>query len=158
MSGEYLTAQICRNGHVITSVLESHPELSSKYCSDCGEETITKCEFCNETIRGIYITSFTLWHYDLPRNCHSCGKPYIWTQRKLAAAIEYSKEIENLDDSDKEILEQSIIEISNNSPKAEVSVLRYKKILKKVGGKIGDKLYDIVIDLASETLKKLIKE
>jgi hypothetical protein len=30
--------------------------------------------------------------------------------------------------------------------------------MKKVGGKIGEKLNDFIIDLASETIKKLLKE
>lgn len=158
MNGKYLTAVICKNGHVLTSTLELNNERYSKFCSECGEETITKCGTCNEKIRGIFFTNFTSWGYKIPRNCHNCGRPYIWTTRKLEIAIQYSEEIENLSEKEKEILKQSISDISSNSPIAEVAVIRYKKILKKIGGKIVGKLNDIIVDLASETIKKLLKE
>lgn len=156
--GKYLTAVICKNGHIITPALELHPEKDTKYCTECGEETIKNCENCNEAIRGIFLAGFTSWHFSLPKNCHNCGKPYSWTQRKIDAAIKYSEEIENLEPQDIEILKKSIYEISSNSLNAEVSVIRYKKILKKIGGKIGEKLNDFIVDLASETIKKLLKE
>ena len=158
MTGKYLTAVICKNGHTITCTLELNPEENVEFCDECGESTIRNCEYCNEFIRGIFFSDLTDWSFHTPKYCHKCGKPYPWTERKLEVAIEYANEIENLNYEDKNVIIQSIDDIAKNSPKAEVSTLRYKKILKKVGGKIGEKLNDFIIDLASESIKKLLKE
>lgn len=37
---KYLTAQVCLNGHMVTSAVEHNPELMQDYCSKCGAKTI----------------------------------------------------------------------------------------------------------------------
>jgi hypothetical protein len=39
----YDVAQICENGHVISSYHLSYPESSQKYCDKCGAPTIIGC-------------------------------------------------------------------------------------------------------------------
>jgi len=52
--GTYRTAEVCPNGHASTSSADTSPELREKYCSQCGEPTITQCPSCNANIRGYY--------------------------------------------------------------------------------------------------------
>ena len=49
----YETAQVCINGHVITSGIESSKLDMQKFCEDCGKPTIIKCDYCKTRIRGI---------------------------------------------------------------------------------------------------------
>lgn len=51
---KYDVAQICINGHVVTSALERNPELGKKFCQKCGEPTISKCPNCGQSIQGLY--------------------------------------------------------------------------------------------------------
>lgn len=37
----YDTAQICLNGHVVTSMSETVPQRMRKFCEQCGEAIIT---------------------------------------------------------------------------------------------------------------------
>lgn len=53
MSGVYRTAQICKNGHVITSNTNYTAHLSN-FCPECKAETISACPECNTPIRGQY--------------------------------------------------------------------------------------------------------
>ena len=41
--GYYETAQICINGHVIPSGIESSKSSMQEFCEDCGKPTIIKC-------------------------------------------------------------------------------------------------------------------
>ena len=81
----YDTAQVCLNGHLITSRAQTSPRLQKKRCPVCGELAITKCPGCGTPIRGHYHG----WEVNgvgptaPPAHCHDCGTPYPWTQRRL---------------------------------------------------------------------------
>ncbi|MBA7664324.1 hypothetical protein ES703_72382 [subsurface metagenome] len=154
----YATAQICINGHVITDSLESRPEKASRFCEQCGTETITNCPHCNKVIRGYYYHGgFGSTVYKLPAFCHVCGNPYPWTEAKLKAAHELAEELENLSASEKENLHQSIDDMVTDSPRTELAVTRFKKLLVKVGEPTARVLRELVVDIASSTAVKLIK-
>ena len=48
----YETAQICKNGHVITDAHNQQPDMAKPFCPECGLETMTKCEHCDAPIQG----------------------------------------------------------------------------------------------------------
>ncbi len=154
----YDGAQICKNGHLITEYFESHSVHDEKFCSKCGAETITKCLLCGAKIRGAYhvpgVCGFS--KYDVPFYCYSCGKPYPWTDEKIKAIKEFSNEID-LDAEDKKIIDENVSSIVVDSPKTQVSAVRIKKVLTKLGGSFAEKLQDMIVDIASETAVKLIK-
>ena len=50
--GHYYTAQICKNGHVITANYDKYSEFQEAFCDKCGAPTITDCEGCNKAIGG----------------------------------------------------------------------------------------------------------
>ncbi len=154
------TAQVCKNGHVITTLLEMAPSQGEKFCSRCGEETICACQKCGSKIRGEYIVPGVLSmgsHYRLPSYCYSCGKPYLWTEEKIKAIQDFSAEVIELTSDDVKVINDNVTDLVVDSPKAQVSAIRIKKVLSKVGGAFINKLQDMIVDIASETAVKLIK-
>ena len=154
----YDTAQICINGHIITTTLKTTPEEGQKFCSECGAHTIDKCQLCNATIRGFYHISGVIYSRDdkLPHFCHDCGKPYPWTESKLKAAHDLSDEIDNLSSEEKELLKKSLDDIIRDTPQTIVAATRFKKLVAKIGKPAASALRDILVDIASEAAKKVI--
>lgn len=155
--GYYETAQICKNGHVITSAYNNHPEFRQAHCQKCGEATVTQCGSCGQPIRGRYEVPEVICiggSYNAPGYCYACGKPFPWTLMKLEAAKELVAEMDELDEGEREILKKSLDDLVQDSPKTEVASLRFKKVMKKVGGETYDTVKNVVTDLVSETIKK----
>jgi len=91
----YDTAQICLNGHVITSASKTSPKLKRRFCDKCGATTITECPKCGANIRGYYHVPGELTverTYILPKFCRDCGVAYPWTESSLKAAHELALE------------------------------------------------------------------
>lgn len=156
--GRFDAAQICLNGHKITSVAHTKPEKRQSHCDICGEKTITNCQNteCNTQIRGYFYGARGEYSYDseIPNFCHKCGMPHPWTQRKTEAAKEYIDELEELNEEEKQKLKNSINDILKDTPNTEVAVVRIKKFLPKIGKKFAEGLQNIIIEIASEAAKK----
>lgn len=156
----YEVAQICMNGHVITSLLNVNPVHSQNYCSQCGALTITTCPKCNKKIRGSYYDPNWFLDYDgsykKPGFCHNCGTAYPWTDSKLKAARALSDELDNLTPDERDLLKKSLDDIVRDTPQTTVSALQFKKIAAKAGSIAATALKDIIIDIASEAAKKVI--
>lgn len=151
-------AQICINGHVITDSLENSPEFAARFCKDCGEKTISKCSHCGINIRGhvSYDGIFGAYEYKRPSFCHSCGKPYPWTELAIQSAIELAEMSGTLSSDDIEKFKSDIPALSTDSPKTALAVARTKQILAKVGKEVADGIRSIIVDVASETVKKMM--
>lgn len=91
--------------------------------------------------------------YLVPHYCYNCGKPYPWTQVKLEAAKELAEELDGLNNEEKDVLKQSIEELTRDTPKTEVAAVKVKKFLAKASGAALSMLRDILVDIASETAK-----
>lgn len=152
----YDTAQICKNGHEINSSYHQFPQFNQKFCDKCGEETTTKCSHCNTEIRGYLRGSFSVSPYEVPQHCHNCGKPFIWTERRLEAAREYACEFKELDSEEKEKLQESLNDLVKESPKTPLAEKRFKKIMTKVGKESYEGMKTILTDILSEAVKKSI--
>ncbi|ABA90275.2 protein of unknown function DUF2321 [Syntrophotalea carbinolica DSM 2380] len=152
----YDVAQICINGHVINSMAKDYPQSNQKYCSDCGEETITACPSCGSNIRGHYhvpgVISFSNFH--APSYCFNCGSPYPWTAIRLEAAAELADELDGLTTDEKEKLKSSLPDLVKDGPKTVVAETRFKKIIKKAGADAYEGMKTILVDVVSETVKK----
>lgn len=149
----YDTAQICINGHIINEFFKGCPEHNEKFCSQCGEKTITSCQNCHADIRGAMEDGFQM---ALPSYCISCGEPYPWIQSGIEAAKELLDLNDDLSDSEKEEILASVKELTKDSPKTEVNILKFKKFAKKLSLDSSEALYKITIDLAAEVGKKLL--
>jgi len=157
MSGYYDVAQICLNGHVVNDNYREYPQHNQDYCDKCGTSTISKCQSCQAEIRGDYHVSGVIGmggKEKAPNFCHNCGKPYPWTAKKIEAVREMTDELEGITEEEKEKLRNSLDDLVSETPKSEVAVLRFKKILKKVGTDSYESIKSILVDVASEAIKK----
>lgn len=157
--GTYRVAQICPNGHVVTEAANQYPECREAFCSKCGEATIIKCSNCSASIRGNHADEYgitCLTEYERPAFCHNCGKAFPWTERMIASAVELVEVGANLSHEELQQFRSDLTELTKDSPKTQISSLRFKKIMDKVGKPIASGVRDIVVDVLSETAKKAI--
>ena len=158
----YDVQQVCFNGHIINDTIKFRPEANKEYCTLCGEKTITQCPKCSTNIRGAMLIvkqrnrrpspceSLTV----APAYCLNCGKPYPWTENKIVAAIQMFAEFGNLDEEEKETIEQDIKNIAEDIPQTELSAMRIKRIWEKCS-RAG---YEIIMEFASRTAAKILKD
>jgi hypothetical protein len=155
----YQIAQICTNGHVVRSTLESAEEAEGRYCERCGMQTITRCLNCREPIQGeIYNPHVAVIgvHFPAPPFCIYCGNPFPWTESGLKAAKEYAEELTNLSPEEKETLKKSIDDIVKDSAQTNVAVVRFKRLVPKGGKEASEVLKSILINLATQAAKDAI--
>jgi hypothetical protein len=156
--GGYCTAQICQNGHVIVTGMETSPDLKADYCKDCGAGTTTKCPACGTPIRGRYdVEGFIgLTEYTAPSFCHACGAAYPWTAAKLEAARELADELDGLTADERESLKGTLDDLVKDTPRTQIASTRFKRLMSKVGQSGASAMRDIIVDVLSEGAKKMI--
>ncbi|NNB42270.1 DUF2321 domain-containing protein [Pseudomonas chlororaphis] len=87
--GQQDAQQVCLNGHQITDSYHYSPDFRQRHCSQCGAETIHKCQSCGTEIRGDYHVDgfFALGDSTpVPTNCEGCGAQFPWTRKKQELA------------------------------------------------------------------------
>jgi hypothetical protein len=155
--GRYDVAQVCANGHVVNANTEELPEHNRTFCSECGERTIVECPVCKNSIAGQYMPASGLkGTYRRPAFCSSCGKPYPWTLRRLAAARELALEMEGLTDDERKSLAGTLDDLSADTPRTQLAATRFKPLLAKPGKAPATALRDIMVDVMSEAAKKAV--
>ena len=154
--GHYHTAQICRNGHVINTSADRYPQSNENFCSKCGVSTITRCEKCNEPIRGYYEVPGVIGFdsYERPSFCHKCGAPYPWTLSALESAKALATTLDQLSEKERQELEQSLDDLVRDTPRTKVAEIKFKQIMKKVGADVYEGMRGILIQVVSETVRK----
>jgi hypothetical protein len=154
--GGYDVSQICLNGHVITNYFESQPFRAQDHCDKCGTATITRCSKCQNPIRGGQLGTSGFPRIKLPAPCFCiyCGNPFPWTESKLIAAHELANEVEDLTEEDRNILQTSIDDLVKDTPSSNLSAIRFKKVMQKVGPAVASMFREILVDVLSETIKK----
>jgi hypothetical protein len=159
MSERYDVLQVCENGHKITGCYNIRPERRQKFCDKCGAKTITACPNCHKEIQGDQIGEN--WNLEpapvkrvfVPSYCRNCGEPYPWTQIRIRTAIQNLVEFGDLNDEEKETIEQDVENIAKDVPEAELSARRIKRIWER-GKNIG---YEAIMELASRTIAQILK-
>ncbi|HWK65382.1 MAG TPA: DUF2321 domain-containing protein [Rhizobiaceae bacterium] len=155
MAYRYSNAQICNNGHLITSDIEDGS--GANFCSNCGAATVVRCAHCSAGIRGdADDDGFTLSMGPVPAFCHYCGKPYEWTLRQVQAAKDLADEIEDMDEAEREKAKASFIDLASDTPQTAVAATRVKKLIAKAGPIIGNAIREIVVSIATDAAKKTI--
>jgi hypothetical protein len=156
----YDVAQVCRNGHDITSMAESSPQLRKPFCPTCGSQTIMACEHCATAIQGYYHESGILdgVGYTQPAYCFNCGSPFPWTasRARLAVARDLADEAEGLSTEDRERLKDSLDDISRDSASIHAATSRIRRIAATVRGPTGAALHELVTEIAAETARKTL--
>ncbi len=78
--------QVCYNGHVITDLLKSCPQLRQSTCDQCGAATLDHCLTCGAELPGAVPTPGLVGSRRAPERCLRCGAPFPWTQANPAPA------------------------------------------------------------------------
>lgn len=150
----YDKAQICLNGHVISSSSTN----VEKYCSICGSETIDKCPNCdipirgNENIPGVIV----VYKYNVPSYCYNCGNPFPWTKSKLEALQELIDFDDQLSSDEKLFMHDNVKSLTVDVPRTKVVATKFSIFLKKAGVATSSAIRDILVDIVSESAKKII--
>jgi hypothetical protein len=81
---------VCRNGHVITDLLTTHPEHGPTHCDRCGAPTLDRCPTCGQPIPGaVPVPGLTLAGRRRPPDCCAvCGASFPWATRTAEPAPE----------------------------------------------------------------------
>ena len=157
--GGYDVAQICRNGHVITSSYNRLPQFRQPFCDKCGGPTINECPACKKPIRGEYFTPdvFALGgEWPAPAFCLYCGRAFPWTQARLDAARALADETEGLNDEERALLKKSLNDLVSDTPNTPLAAQRFKRLVAKAGKGVADTFHKVLVDVLSEAAKKLI--
>jgi hypothetical protein len=160
----YRIAEVCRNGHVSTSNVDAHPDRREKYCSKCGEMTITECPDCKLAIRGSYTRGGMQFaapglphdRYSPPAFCFNCGRAFPWTEIKIAGAAELLEASTEISPWELQQFRADLAEATRDTPKTPAASARIKKTLANVGASVGGAIKDIVVDILSEAAKRMI--
>ena len=158
-NSRYDTAQVCLNGHVITSCINLYPDAGSAFCVECGAATISECPTCGQPVRGSQHTSgMELYDevYEVPAFCPCCGHPYPWTEKRLTAARSIAEALPDLTGEEKGLLVRDMDDLVRDTPATPLAVSRFKKILVKIGGEAAAVLKSVLINVITETAKNAI--
>lgn len=93
--------------------------------------------------------------YSRPSFCYQCGNPFPWTQARIAAAKDLADELD-LPETERETLKSTIDDLSSDTPRTEVGVLRFKTIIGMVKDGAADAMRSVIVDVASEAVKKML--
>jgi hypothetical protein len=72
--------QVCLGGHVITDMLNSHPEQGLQHCDRCGAPTISRRPTCGDDLAGAAALPglSTIGRRQAPQHCRCCGVAFPW--------------------------------------------------------------------------------
>ena len=146
------TVLICLNGHITNKYSEQCPEYNKKFCESCGEKTISKCPSCNHEISWVSENE-AIAPFIRPSFCGECGISFPWIQIALDSAEEILN-TQEIDIKEKQEIIQSLSEITKNTSKTELNVLKIKDFASKVGTDTYKAIYNIAIDISTEIAKK----
>lgn len=147
-------AQVCLNGHLINSSSGDLPEFNEVFCSKCGAKTISFCPHCNAEIRGSLRGVVSTGEIDVPAFCSNCGRSYPWVESSLSAAKDLADELDELSPEDRQALKGSLEDLVRDTPKTQVAIARFKKIVPKAGRLAAEGLKKVLVDVATEAVKR----
>ncbi|HXJ38762.1 MAG TPA: DUF2321 domain-containing protein, partial [Bryobacteraceae bacterium] len=81
------------------------------------------------------------------------GKPFPWTETALATAEEYADEV-GLGSAERAELKTSLGDLTSDSARTPLAVMRVKKVLAKIGPEAGKGLLQIVVSVLTEEAKR----
>jgi hypothetical protein len=145
---------VCLNGHQLTDRASMSEQITG-FCTKCGAKLIDCCPSCQHAIYGYEemdgVFDWTLAPTPIPKYCEKCGKPFPWTQASIEAIqelIDYS----SIQQKDKNELAESVDDLIKETPKSQVSVVKWKTI----GKSLLKDAHAILINVCSEALLKAL--
>jgi hypothetical protein len=92
--------------------------------------------------------------YKPPNYCGECGTPFPWTAAALAAAKEYTDDLDQLSPEEKGALKGTFEDLTTDTARTPMAASRFRKFVNKIGPVAGDALHKIVVTVATEAAKK----
>jgi hypothetical protein len=93
---------------------------------------------------------------ETPAYCGGCGEAFPWTETALAAAREYTDELEALNTEEKLALKETFDDLTSDTARTPVAANRFNNLIKKIGPVAGGIPKQIVVSVATEAAKKSI--
>ena len=155
----YETAQICKNGHVITDDYDGSPDMAKPFCSECGAPTIIECESCGAKIQGRVHIDSVISSRKLeraPSYCFNCGTAFPWTQSNIEAVHELLDIDEKLSDADRGTMRQILPDLLAQTPKTQLAVVKARAIMKNMDDATYGAIKEIIGGFATETVRKAL--
>lgn len=98
----------------------------------------------------------SLGGYDVPAHCHSCGKPFPWTDARIKAARQLADELSQLTIDEREQLKKGIDDIVADTPQTVLAATRFKRLAEKAGKGALDTFRVVLTTVLSEAAKKIL--
>jgi hypothetical protein len=155
----YETAQVCKNGHVITDAYSESAELAKPFCPECGQPTITKCEHCDAEIQGRVHLDSVISSRKMeraPAYCFNCGEPFPWTRSHIEAVHELLELDGKIDDADRDTMRNALPDLLAETPKTQVAVVKAKAVMGRMEEGTYEAIKVIISGFASETVRKAL--
>ena len=160
---EWDVALVCLNGHVVNDRSRGNPAGNTPHCAICGADTISACPGCRESIPGFFYEQGRPFEpaggsspppAKLPQYCHSCGRPFPWTERAMSAARAVIRELASLDQYERDQLRRSIDHIIRETPQTPLALVRIRQALARLEGEMARQLREMLMAVASEPVRK----
>ncbi len=152
---DYYTMQVCLSGHCINGSYYHDPHQNPAFCPDCGEPTITACQECKAPIKGDFAGVPTFSKRPVPAFCDACGLAYPWQVSRAANAIELLR-LEGVEEAVVQEIEKNLPDVTRNTPRTQVAVLRIRKVLLQAGKPIYDVGVKVVGDIAAAAARSYL--
>jgi hypothetical protein len=88
--------------------------------------------------------------YKPPAFCRKCGAAFPWTERKVQAAIDLFLDATGATGEEAKQFEESIRQVSKDTPAALVASGRIKRALGKVGEEVRNAIIKLIVEIGSE--------
>ncbi len=131
-----------RSVHLVLSSLQRFPQFKKSFCEDCGAPTIDQCQACCWPIAGLGPNSWMGGGpFKPPSYCGECGSPFPWTATALAAAKEYTDDLDQLSPEEKDALKSTFADLTSDTARTPLAASRFKKFANKIGPVASGTLY-----------------
>lgn len=155
---EFEPAQVCENGHMVNSSTRTRRALNKRFCSKCGDPTLTECPACGTDIQGTHHYKTNKGHipYDRSRPlsyCHGCGAAYPWTERALEAAREAAQIY--LSPEDVETVEMNLPDVVHQTARTKMAAHLIQRAFSKGGEVAWDIFKTAATVFATEEAKSI---
>jgi len=91
-----------------------------------------------------------------PQYCGECGSPFPWTATAIAAAKEYTDDLEQLSLEEKISLKNTFADLTSDTARTPLAASRFKKFTNKIGPAASSILQKIIETVLTEAAKKSI--
>ena len=154
VSYKWTTAQICENGHKITSDAEGMN--SQRFCSQCGAKTISCCPSCSSRIRGKKIPvdsgrmPFPSDSFSRPNFCVDCGEQFPWIKANIDRAIKIAQASEEFNPDEIENIRILMPYAVNDSSRTEEAGAFFGAMVSRLKGTVKNQMQNALFEFATK--------